>query len=293
MKLVSVQDGVGIKELHWDLDIDSDTPTSDFEILPISDTHIGSPVCDLEAIKKSIKYVLDNPRVYVTLHGDIIDNGIPGSKTDTVTQTMSMQEQLNFAVELFEPIKDRILCITDGNHEERTKRSAGIDLLSFFAFKLGLEEIYSPGTGTVLLDLKFGRGTRSGVKGASHHFTVVVAHGARGGATYAAAVNGLEGLQKIITNADLYIIGHTHKIINFIKETYFVNTYGFLETKVQYYINSTAYLRYGDYGKAKLFPPSTIRPQAVTVRASKVQKIRGKNTNRTKQYFICDVKNVV
>jgi predicted phosphodiesterase len=205
---------------------------------------------------------------------------------------MNMQDQIDMAVKLLEPIKDKILCILDGNHEERTKRVAGIDITSFMAFRLGVEEIYSTGTGAVLLDLKFGKGHRSGVKTASHHFTVVVAHGARSGVSIGSAATGLEGLQKIIVNADLYVIGHTHKILNFIKEVYFVNSYGFLETKIQYYINATAFLRYGDYGKDRLYPPTTIKPQAVIVRASEVKKLRVGNTNRTKQYFICDVKNI-
>lgn len=226
------------------------------------------------------------------MHGDFIDNGIPGSKTDVLGQTMNMQDQIDLAVKLLDPIKDKILCILDGNHEDRTKRAAGIDVTSFMAFRLGIQEVYSTGTGVVLLDLKFGKGARSGVKTASHHFTVVVAHGTRSGVTIGAAANGLEGLQEIIVNADLYIIGHTHKVLNFIKEVYYVNLYGFLETKVQYYINTTAFLKYGDYGKDKLYPPTTIKPQTVVVRASEVKKLHIGNTSRTKQYFICDVKNI-
>lgn len=290
MKLVKVQDGVGIKEIHWDLD--GDTPVSTFELIPIGDTHIGSSVCDIDEIKRAIAYVKEKEGRYVILHGDFIDNGIPGSKTDTLNQTMRMQDQIDLAVKLLEPIKDRILCILDGNHEERTKRVAGVDVTSFMAFRLGVEDIYSSGTGVVMLDLKFGKGLRSGVKTASHHFTVAVAHGAKSGVTVASAANGLEGLQKIIVNADLYILGHTHKILNFIKEVYFINSIGFLEAKVQYYVNSTAFLKYGDYGKDKLYPPTTIRPQSVSIRASEVKKLKVGNTNRTKQYFICDLKNI-
>lgn len=290
MKLVKVQDGVGVKELHWDLDgVES---IEEFELIPIGDTHIGSPTCEIEAIKKTVEYVRSGENRYAIIHGDLIDNGIPSSKTDVITQTMSMQDQIDLAVELLKPIQDKILCIIDGNHEERTQRVAGIDVTSFIAFKLGIEEIYSRGTGAILLDLKFGKGKRSGVKTASHHFTVVVAHGARSGTTIGSAATGLENLQKIIVNADLYVIGHTHKILNFVKEIYQVNNYGYLETKIQYYVNSTAFLNYGDYGKAKLYAPLRIQPQSVHVRVSDIKKIRGRNTNRTKQYFICDVKNI-
>jgi len=205
---------------------------------------------------------------------------------------MTMQEQIELAYKLFKPIKDKILCITDGNHEMRTKRAAGVDVVAFLAMRLGIEDLYSNGSGMLLLDLKFGKGLRSRVKTASHHFTVAVAHGARGGTTLGGATNGLHKLQQIIVNADLYVIGHTHKIINFINEIFFVNSYGYLESKIQYFINTTAFLHYGGYGKDKLYPPVAIKPQSVQVRASEVKKIRVGNTTRTKQFFICDVKHI-
>ena len=290
MKLVKVQDGVGIKEIHWDLD--GKTPIKSFELVPIGDTHIGAEESAIDEIKRVVKYVKNGKGRYAILHGDFIDNGIPGSKTDPLTQTMTMQEQIELAYQLFEPIKDKILCITDGNHETRTKRAAGIDVVAFLAMRLGIEEIYSNGTGMVLLDLKFGKGARSNVKTASHHFTVAVAHGARGGATLGGATNGLNKLGNIIVNADLYIVGHTHKIINFIKEIFFVNSYGYLESKVQYFMNTSAFLRYGGYGKDKLYAPLAMKPQSMLVRASEVKKVRVGNTSRTKQFFICDVKTV-
>lgn len=290
MKLIKVQDGVGIKEIHWDLD--GETPIKNFEIVPIGDTHIGAEECAIDEIKRTVKYVQEGEGRYAILHGDFIDNGIPGSKTDTLTQTMTMQEQIELAYELFEPIKDKILCITDGNHETRTKRSAGINVVAFLAMRLGIEEIYSTGTGMVLVDIKFGKGTRSHVKSAAHHFTVAVAHGARGGSTLGGATNGLHKLQQIIVNADLYIVGHTHKIINFINEIFYVNSKGYIESKVQYFMNTTAFLKYGGYGKDKLYAPLPIRPQSILVRASEVKKVRVGNTTRTKQFFICDLKNI-
>jgi len=226
------------------------------------------------------------------LHGDFIDNGIPGSVANPLFQTMTMQEQIELAYKLFEPIKHKILCITDGNHETRTRRAAGIDVVAFLAMRLGIEELYSNGTGMVMLDLKFGKGFRSRVKTASHHFTVAVAHGSRGGATLGGAANGLAKMQEIIVNADLYVVGHTHKIINFVKEIFFVNSYGYLESKVQYFMNTSAFLRYGGYGKDKMYTPLPIQPQAILIRASEAKKVKIGNTSRTKQYFICDIKTI-
>lgn len=290
MKLVGVQDGVGIKEIHWDLD--GEVPITNFELVPIGDTHIGAAEFDQAALQKTIDYVLAGEHRYVALMGDLINNTIPSSVGNVIEETMSMHDQLDLAVKLFSPLKDRVLVIVDGNHEARTKRVAGIDLTKLMAVQMDLGHLYSPGTGMVMLDLKFGKGTRSGVKTASHHFTVALAHGARSGTTNASAANGLEGLQKVIVNADLYIVGHTHKIVNFINEIFFVNTTGYIDTKLQYFVNSTAYLKYGGYGKDKLYKSIPIMPQTIKIRASEVRRLKIGNTSRTKQNFIADVINI-
>ena len=41
-------------------------------------------------------------------------------------------EQIQQAVELFGPVKDKILAITTGNHERRTYNKEGIDLIDVY-----------------------------------------------------------------------------------------------------------------------------------------------------------------
>ena len=42
-------------------------------------------------------------------------------------------EQIQKAIDLFNPIKDKITCITTGNHESRTYNKEGIDLIEVMA----------------------------------------------------------------------------------------------------------------------------------------------------------------
>jgi len=51
---------------------------------------------------------------------------------------MSPQEQIKKAVELFSPVKDKILGVVNGNHERRISKVAGIDITEVMADKLGV-----------------------------------------------------------------------------------------------------------------------------------------------------------
>ena len=85
-----------------------------------------------------------DPNGYVILNGDLINNAIKTSVSDTYMETMSPEKQIDTLVELFTPIKDRILSIVTSNHEERTWRLVGLDPTRNFAYKLGLSDLYNP-----------------------------------------------------------------------------------------------------------------------------------------------------
>ena len=106
------------------------------ELHTFADEHIGDDNCDLSRLKERIKYVADTPNAYCVLNGDLMDNATKTSIGDTYASTFNPMEQLNSTVELFSPIKDKILAITHGNHEARTYRKEGIDMSANFASRL-------------------------------------------------------------------------------------------------------------------------------------------------------------
>ena len=86
------------------------------ELHIFADEHLGDEHCDVKRLLKRIEYVKNTPSAYCILNGDIIDNATRTSIGDTYTQELNPRGQLQRAVELFEPIKDKILCITKTAH---------------------------------------------------------------------------------------------------------------------------------------------------------------------------------
>ena len=135
--------------------IDLSQDISQLEIHTFADEHIGDEHCDIKRLLERIEYVKNTPNAYCILNGDILDNATKTSIGDVYMQEFNPMGQLEKAVEMFSPIKDKILCITHGNHENRTYKKEGINLSRLIARQLGLEEKYTP-TSAVLF-IRFGK----------------------------------------------------------------------------------------------------------------------------------------
>lgn len=98
------------------------------KIFPLSDLHIGSAECDIKLIKETIEFIKNTKDCYVILLGDILDTALKNSKTDIYSETLSLADSQKLAVELLTPIKDKIIAMTPGNHENRVWKEVGIDL---------------------------------------------------------------------------------------------------------------------------------------------------------------------
>ena len=131
------------------LDLRNKLP-DDFVLLLIGDLHIGNNAVDIELLNRYIKYVIDHPEVYVSLGGDQIEAIVPTDKRfdlDCVDGTYNKADvQAKKVVELFEPIKDRVLWILDGNHEDKIKNTLNVS--AYIADKLGIKY----GTTTIKAD---------------------------------------------------------------------------------------------------------------------------------------------
>jgi hypothetical protein len=232
------------------------------EIHTFADEHIGDEHCDMKRLRERIEYVKNTPNVFCILNGDIIDNATKTSIGDTYTQELNPMEQLRTATEIFEPIKGKILCITHGNHENRTYRKEGINLSALLAQQLGLYDKYTA-TSAVLF-IRFGRMAR-GMKESNGSgrvrricYTMYVLHGSGGGRKEGAKVIRLADMAGII-DTDIYVHSHTHLPI--------IMKQGFHRLDVQnstvanvdkLFVNTAANLRYGGYGEAGEFKPSSV-----------------------------------
>lgn len=192
------------------------------KIVTVCDYHIGNPTCSYDLIKQELDYIKNNENVYAILNGDIIENITRSSIGDIYTQKMSPMEQVRVALELLRPIKDKILCITTGNHEMRSYKTEGIDLMRLIACELEIEDRYS--SASCLLFLRFGE-QQNGKKESNGSgkprqvcYTLYATHGASGGGNIGSKANAVSKLQGII-DADIYVMSHLHSPITF-KEAY-------------------------------------------------------------------------
>ena len=231
------------------------------ELHVFADEHLGDEHCDIKRLLQRIDYVKNTPTAYCILNGDIIDNATRTSIGDTYTQEFNPMEQLQKAVDIFEPIKDKILCITHGNHENRTYKKEGINLSYLIAKQLGLSERYTP-TSAVLF-IRFGtfvgKGKESNGSGQTRKicYTLYVLHGSGGGRKEGAKIIRLADMASII-DTDIYIHSHTH-LPMIMKQSFHRidprNNAVALVNKL--FVNTAANLDYGGYGEVGAFKPSS------------------------------------
>lgn len=228
------------------------------EIHTLADVHLGDEHCDLNLVRERIGLIASKVNAYCILNGDLINNSTKTSIGDIYAEQYMPMEQVKRCVELLEPVKDKILCITNGNHENRSYKKEGIDLTEILAMQLGLADRYSKGG--CLLFVRVGESSkgesRRGGQKRQICYTVYCLHGSGGGRKEGAKAIRLADMASIV-DADVYIHSHTHMPM-VLKQGYFrtdvPNSKAHNVTKL--FVNTAAYLDYGGYGEAQEYKPS-------------------------------------
>ena len=236
------------------------------ELHTFADEHIGDEHSDIKRVLQRIEYVKNTPNAYCILNGDIIDNATRTSIGDIYTQVFNPMEQLKRAVELFEPIKDKILCITHGNHENRSYKKEGVNISSLIANQLGLADRYTP-TSAVLF-IRFG-------KLSAHDrfhkvlYTLYVLHGNGGGRKEGAKAIRLADMASII-DTDIYIHSHTH-LPMIMKQAYHrIDNRNSMVARVdKLFVNTASNLSYGGYGESGAFKPNSTDTPVIYLNGTK------------------------
>ena len=249
-----------------ELIINLGTNVNEIELVPLGDLHIGDANCNLDLIKDTINYIKDTKNCYCILNGDLINNALKTSKSDSYLETMTIEEEQELLVELLFPIKDKILMMTQGNHEYRSSLLCGIDPLRYVARSLGLLEKGRYCDGAYLLTLLFGK--RNGTDKVTNSYVIFGIHGGSGGGRRAGSTaNALEDMNKIIPNADLYLHSHTHTQILYPDSIFVYNpTSKTLQRHYRTYYNTNSFVEYGGYAEMKGYKPTDTTPNVLRVR---------------------------
>lgn len=240
----------------------------EIRIIPIFDLHYGSIGCNLKEWKNFIEYVLMNEDVYVVLGGDLVDNQTKNSHSP-FDATIRPSEQKRWLAEQLKLIKDRILCVTSGNHEKRKDNTASDDDFMYdVCMKLDIEDKYRPN----MCFLKVQLGDRN-----EHNrktYMIGVTHGSGGGTLTGTGINKNEKFGYTIDGLDVLITGHTHKAsITKPSKIVFDSKNDKITMKPFYAITATSWLDYGGYALRQQLNPASHMFQEITLTKQKVKKI--------------------
>lgn len=231
---------------------------SDIDVLKIdvfADWHIGDRHCDMALIRSRLERVAKEENTYCILNGDLLNNATKTSVSDCYAESLPPMEQIQRAVELFEPVRDKILAVTTGNHERRTYQKEGIDLMEVFARQLGLYDRFSPAA--VLLFVSFGEESRRRSAGRKMTYSLLVNHGSGGGRKEGAKAIRLADMA-CVADADIYIHSHTH-LPMVLKQAFYRVCPGNRSVSLvsRLFVNTAAALEYGGYGEVQEFKPAS------------------------------------
>lgn len=228
----------------------------DIEVYIFADIHIGSPKCDAKLLIDRIKLVQDDPDAYCILVGDICNNSIRTSVGDVFEEALTPMQQINTAVKMFRPIKDKILGVVAGNHENRSYKDAGVDLTLFFCNELGITDKYD--NAGVAMFIKFGTGNRHYHSNTGKVvYSLYMSHGSGGGRTVGAKANSVKRKEEII-DTDIIVGAHVHEPMVF-KEAYFHadTRVGAVTRCERTYVIASSFLNYENYAEQVGLRPSS------------------------------------
>lgn len=185
-------------------------------IIPIADTQIGDPGFYERLFLGYRKWILDRPNAYTVLMGDIYEQPVRGSKaSDYWEMHLTPAKAKKKVKSLLEPLvkEKRILGAIPGNHEFRAYTYTGHCPLQDTLNELGLptegkDSIYDPEA----LVVRIAFGTDKSGSSKNFIYKIYMVHGWGGARKTGAHVNKAEELASVVTNADVYLVGHEHTL---------------------------------------------------------------------------------
>ena len=217
-------------------------------VLGVSDLHLGAPQFDEAYLVDLNKWVKATPNAYILINGDLGNMATKDSKSDVYEEKLTPHQQKKKLMEYFADVRDRVLGLTEGNHEHRIRLATSIDICDDLAQFFGCPY----GQDGILLHIRLGQDTRHGK---TVSYIIYATHGWSMARTPGGKVNMTVSLQSHIL-ADVYFTGHTHS--KFIFEGKFLmpdEHNGQVIAKKQLFASTGAILDYGGYAQKKGYPP--------------------------------------
>ena len=221
------------------------------ELVVLADIHIGDPLFNKKEFLKARDYIRDTENCFCILNGDLINNATKNSVSDIYCEELKPMEQINILLDYLEPIRDKIIAATSGNHELRSYKESGIDIMAIVMKQLGILDRYADEAYYIFL--YFGDKYRG--RTAPMCYTIYGTHGSGGGASSGAKMNKLIKLADTCY-ADLYVMNHLHQAMA-TELNFFLPDYGnqCVSLKIMKFLMSNSFLDFGGYGERAGYRP--------------------------------------
>lgn len=255
------------------ISFDAMTDQDEVIIYPLGDMHIGDAYASQSELKRIITTIKEMPNAYCILNGDIVNNATRGSVSDVYAEQLSPMAQVMVALELLEPIKDKIISVTTGNHELRSYKDDGLDIMQFLCANLNILPRYDREGCYIFLTTGKAEGKNS-KQDKKIVYGIYHTHGSGGGKRAGSTANQMEDMTNIV-DADLYIRGHSHRPMAFPIDYYraiFPNRK--ISKVTQYMVTTNAFLNWGGYAEQKGFRPTPIIVPEIHLKAHSKKEIR-------------------
>lgn len=230
-------------------------------IVPLSDLHIGNPSHNPVVARRQVDWVAARPNRYVVLVGDMTEMALRDSYGEIYDQPLSPQRQADAVVELFMPIKDRILGCVSGNHEQRVTQRTSFDPSMIYASALGAP--YDPASMVVAVGWGKPEAKRP-------YYTMYFTHGWGAARTLGPRLAQPSKLREVVANADIYITAHLHQPGEFPLDQFHIDIYKKqIVRQRQRFVTLGSALDHAEYAEMKglaptsmEFPKIELRPQS-------------------------------
>lgn len=174
-------------------------------LYPLVCWHLGARQSDRSFIHRVIQEIKGDPNAYWLYMGDAGECNIKESKGDIYSQTCSPGDQMEEAISLLSPIKEKGLFGLSGNHGLRIYKATGVDWDRSLCERVGI-----PYCGTAcLFNLRLKHTPQSKDGGGLKTVSLYAHHGSSGSITTGGKVTAGKKPEQFVV-ADIILTAHSH-----------------------------------------------------------------------------------
>jgi hypothetical protein len=182
----------------------------------VGDQHYGATDCAVERMVQNVEEIQETPRSRVVLMGDCCDFvNYTDKRFDIQQVAVNLVPRLDDLprraadefIKIYEPIKDKIVCLIPGNHDETIRRKYHFDVCGYIAGVMGIPLM------TTITQLRLRVRTGSSRNDRSFEVKGVVSHAEKGSQTVGGKVTAASKIFDFFGPHDFIAQAHMHEYL--------------------------------------------------------------------------------